>query len=253
MRVNPVLAGLSTYPFVRLPRPRRPPWRVASTSSTSGPVSPRGDSGLHPPGPGRRTRGRAGLDLPGTRGPARATRGDRRLGRAGASAPRWIPRPRSCPRWAPRRRSSGSRRSSAAAARASRSRRPATPSPSAGRCSPGAEVVELALRAQAAGMPDLDAVEWDGVALLWLNYPNNPTAVAAHARAATSARRALARAARLRARRRRGLQRAVVRRRGAGPAPCSSPTAPTCWWSTRCPSARRCPDTGRASSPATPS
>jgi aspartate/methionine/tyrosine aminotransferase len=43
----------------------------------------------------------------------------------------------------------------------------------------GAQVVELALDPARDWQPDLDAVEWDGVALLWLNFPNNPTAATA--------------------------------------------------------------------------
>ena len=57
-------------------------------------------------------------------------------------------------------------------------------------------VLELPLRADSRFLPDLDAVPaatWDRVALLWLNYPNNPTAATAplelHERAATLARR----------------------------------------------------------------
>jgi succinyldiaminopimelate transaminase len=52
------------------------------------------------------------------------------------------------------------------------------------------EVVELPLRAPDF-LPDLDAVPWDELALLWLNYPNNPTAATAppefYARAAALA------------------------------------------------------------------
>jgi acetylornithine aminotransferase len=43
----------------------------------------------------------------------------------------------------------------------------------------GAQLVELALDATRGWQPDLDAVDWDGVALLWLNHPNNPTAATA--------------------------------------------------------------------------
>ena len=43
----------------------------------------------------------------------------------------------------------------------------------------GARVVELALDPARGWQPDLDAVDWDGVALLWLNFPNNPTAATA--------------------------------------------------------------------------
>ena len=52
------------------------------------------------------------------------------------------------------------------------------------------EVVQLALRAPDF-LPDLDAVPWGQLALLWLNYPNNPTAATAppafYARAAALA------------------------------------------------------------------
>jgi N-succinyldiaminopimelate aminotransferase len=46
----------------------------------------------------------------------------------------------------------------------------------------GKQVVELPLRAQAGFLPDLDAVDadvWRRTAILWLNYPNNPTAATA--------------------------------------------------------------------------
>ena len=43
----------------------------------------------------------------------------------------------------------------------------------------GAEVVALPLDPAREWQPDLDAVDWDGVALLWLNHPNNPTAATA--------------------------------------------------------------------------
>jgi len=46
----------------------------------------------------------------------------------------------------------------------------------------GREVVELPLRAEAGFLPDLDAVgaeTWERTAILWLNYPNNPTAATA--------------------------------------------------------------------------
>ncbi|HEX6620557.1 MAG TPA: aminotransferase class I/II-fold pyridoxal phosphate-dependent enzyme [Solirubrobacteraceae bacterium] len=43
----------------------------------------------------------------------------------------------------------------------------------------GASVVETPLDPARGWQPDLDAVDWNGVALLWLNYPNNPTAATA--------------------------------------------------------------------------
>jgi succinyldiaminopimelate transaminase len=56
---------------------------------------------------------------------------------------------------------------------------PGYPVPARGALFAGAEVVELRLDPAAGWLPDLDAVDWDGVALLWLNSPNNPTAAAA--------------------------------------------------------------------------
>ncbi len=53
------------------------------------------------------------------------------------------------------------------------------------------EVVELPLRADRDFLPELEAVPWRDLALLWLNYPNNPTAATAprdfYARAAARA------------------------------------------------------------------
>lgn len=43
----------------------------------------------------------------------------------------------------------------------------------------GAEVLELVLDPARGWHPDLDGVDWDDVALLWLNYPNNPSAAVA--------------------------------------------------------------------------
>jgi succinyldiaminopimelate transaminase len=43
----------------------------------------------------------------------------------------------------------------------------------------GAEPLALPLRAEHGFLPELDTVDWDGVALLWVNYPNNPTGAVA--------------------------------------------------------------------------
>jgi succinyldiaminopimelate transaminase len=43
----------------------------------------------------------------------------------------------------------------------------------------GKQVLPLALRPENDFLPELDGVDWDRVALLWLNYPNNPTAATA--------------------------------------------------------------------------
>jgi acetylornithine aminotransferase len=59
---------------------------------------------------------------------------------------------------------------------------PAYPVYARGAAFAGKEVVELPLRAEAGFVPDLDAVPpdtWARVAVLWLNYPNNPTGATA--------------------------------------------------------------------------
>jgi succinyldiaminopimelate transaminase len=43
----------------------------------------------------------------------------------------------------------------------------------------GAEVVDVPLDPERGWQPHLGAVDWSGVALLWLNFPNNPTAATA--------------------------------------------------------------------------
>ena len=56
---------------------------------------------------------------------------------------------------------------------------PGYPVPERGALFAGQEVVRLPLRPDAGWLPDLDAVPWERISLLWLNTPNNPTAVAA--------------------------------------------------------------------------
>ena len=56
---------------------------------------------------------------------------------------------------------------------------PGYPVPARGAQFAGAEVVGLPLLEANAFLPDLAAVEWERVALLWLNYPNNPTGATA--------------------------------------------------------------------------
>ena len=59
---------------------------------------------------------------------------------------------------------------------------PCYPVPERGALFAGRAVLELPLRPEAGFLPDLDAVDpdtWTRVALLWLNYPNNPTAATA--------------------------------------------------------------------------
>jgi acetylornithine aminotransferase len=73
---------------------------------------------------------------------------------------------------------------------------PAYPVYERGAAFAGKEVLPLPLRAASGFLPDLDAVPpetWDRVAILWLNYPNNPTGATAplafYERAAALARR----------------------------------------------------------------
>lgn len=56
---------------------------------------------------------------------------------------------------------------------------PGYPVPARGALFAGAEVVEVPLDPARGWLPDLGAADLDGVALLWLNFPNNPTAAAA--------------------------------------------------------------------------
>ena len=56
---------------------------------------------------------------------------------------------------------------------------PGYPVPERGALFAGRAVLELPLRADAGFLPDLDAVDWSAVGLLWLCYPNNPTAATA--------------------------------------------------------------------------
>jgi succinyldiaminopimelate transaminase len=56
---------------------------------------------------------------------------------------------------------------------------PGYPVPTRGALFAGAEVVDVALERERGWHPDLEAVDWDGVALLWLNFPGNPTAATA--------------------------------------------------------------------------
>jgi succinyldiaminopimelate transaminase len=56
---------------------------------------------------------------------------------------------------------------------------PGYPVPSRGALFAGAELIDVPLDPQRGWQPDLDAVDWEGIALLWLNFPNNPTAATA--------------------------------------------------------------------------
>jgi aspartate/methionine/tyrosine aminotransferase len=56
---------------------------------------------------------------------------------------------------------------------------PGYPVPARGAMFAGAGVLELRLEPERGWQPDLEDVDWDGVAILWLNSPNNPTAATA--------------------------------------------------------------------------
>ena len=86
--------------------------------------------------------------------------------------------------------------------------------PSAARCSPGARSSSCRCSPSAASCPTSTRCP-DDLALLWLNYPNNPTAATAPAGVLRARGRAGPRA-RVRPGQRRGLLRALLRGRGAG-------------------------------------
>jgi succinyldiaminopimelate transaminase len=56
---------------------------------------------------------------------------------------------------------------------------PGYPVPARGAAFAGAEVVELPLTAERGWLPDLDAVPWERLTLLWVNSPGNPTGAVA--------------------------------------------------------------------------
>jgi succinyldiaminopimelate transaminase len=56
---------------------------------------------------------------------------------------------------------------------------PGYPVPARGAQFAGAEVVELPLTRERGWLPDLDAVPWERLALLWVNSPGNPTGAVA--------------------------------------------------------------------------
>jgi succinyldiaminopimelate transaminase len=56
---------------------------------------------------------------------------------------------------------------------------PGYPVPDRGARFAGRDVVALALREDNHFLPDLDGVDLDALAILWVNYPNNPTAATA--------------------------------------------------------------------------
>jgi succinyldiaminopimelate transaminase len=179
VRVNPVLAGMTTYPFVRLaeakqaiaargvqvidfgigePREETPAFirRALANALELEPVS------TYPSSEG----------LPELR-EAIATWAQRRFGASVDPQTEVIP-------------TMGSKEAifhlaQVVAARGDRVAvtTPAYPVPARGALFAGAEVIDVALERSRGWLPDLEAIDWDGVALLWLNFPNNPTAATA--------------------------------------------------------------------------
>ena len=148
---------------------------VGDPREVTAPLHPRGAAG----------RDRAHLVVPARGRAARTARRDRRLGASGGSA-RLDPDTQSCRCWVRRSSCSRSPRPSSTRAGASdlvdRHARPATRSRSAARGSPAATVAPPAAARAAGFLPDLDGVDdatWERTAILWLNYPNNPTGAVA--------------------------------------------------------------------------
>ena len=56
---------------------------------------------------------------------------------------------------------------------------PGYPVPERGALFAGGEPLALPLREENEFLPDLDGVDWDRLALFWVNYPNNPTGATA--------------------------------------------------------------------------
>ncbi|HSD81591.1 MAG TPA: aminotransferase class I/II-fold pyridoxal phosphate-dependent enzyme, partial [Solirubrobacteraceae bacterium] len=56
---------------------------------------------------------------------------------------------------------------------------PGYPVPARGALFAGCDVAEVPLEPERGWLPDLAAVDWAGVRLLWLNFPNNPTGATA--------------------------------------------------------------------------
>jgi acetylornithine aminotransferase len=56
---------------------------------------------------------------------------------------------------------------------------PGYPVPGRGALFAGCEVVDVPLDPACGWHPDLDAIDWDAISLLWLNFPGNPTAATA--------------------------------------------------------------------------
>ena len=199
MHVSPVLAAQATYPFVRIEQAKREAAADGVEIFDFGQGDPR-----EPTDPLIQ---QALVDALGETkrvseggGPAGAARRDRGLARAALRCRR-----RSGDRdRADAREQGGDLQLRAGRARSARPARTpcSSPSPaircrSAARCSPAREVVHVPLREENGFLPDLDAIDAETLArtaILWLNYPNNPTAAVAPLSLYEQRRRAGARA-----------------------------------------------------------
>jgi acetylornithine aminotransferase len=239
MRLSPVLTGLRTYPFVRLAEAKRRLVDAGVDVIDFGPGEPREDTpefirealvrSLDP-----QSRYPAAEGLPELRA-AIATWTARRFGVPLDPATEVVP-------------TFGSKEAVFLLAQVLDGDLVLVPQPSypvyeRGAVFAGKHVVELPLHAERGFLPDLDAVPADVLkrtSILWLNYPNNPTAATAtvelYERAAALARE----------------YDFVLASDEAYSELYRWPTGPTSRSSTRSPSARRCPATVPGSWPATP-
>ena len=180
VKPSPILTGLQDVPVraadrrqARARRPRRRRRRLRHRRAA------RGHAAVHPRGARRGARRRSRPTRSPRACPSCARRS--RPGSRAASAPTLDPDTEVLPtlgskeaifHLAPGRRRRLRRRH----------RRPATRSPSAAPRSRASRCSSSPLRAERGFLPDLDAVDaatWDRTAILWLNYPNNPTAASA--------------------------------------------------------------------------
>jgi acetylornithine aminotransferase len=178
MRLSPVLAGLRTYPFVRLAEARRRLLDAGIDVIDFGPGEPREDTpafirealvrSLDP-----QSRYPAAEGLPELRAAIAAWAG-RRFGAPLDPEEEVVP-------------TFGSKEAVFHLAQVLAGELVVVPQPSypvyeRGAVFAGKEVVDLPLRREDGFLPDLDAVApevWARTSILWLNYPNNPTAATA--------------------------------------------------------------------------
>ena len=229
MRLNPVLESLGTYPFVRLDEAKAAAVARGIELIDFGIGEPREET----PAFIRAALAEAlepGVDLPEGRRAAGAARGDRALGRRGASARRaGSRRRRSSPRSAPRRPIF--HMAEVVGGEAVAVTTPGYPVGARGALFAGREVVELPLDPAArlaAGPRRARRRDARPPRPALAQLPQQPDGRGRAARAAGARRRAGARA-RLRPGLRRGLLRDLVRRRRAGQRPAARRPAPT-WW-----------------------